>query len=610
MGMDRAQKRAVAHGAGPCQVLAGPGSGKTLTIVNRIKYLIEEKQVRPEEILVITFTRFAAKEMRSRLSGLMGKRAAAVTVGTFHGIYYGILRWAYRFGPQNILSEEEKYQLLRSAAAGKEIPVEDEEDFFRAIAEDIGKIKNSRMDVEKFAPSGCGREVFREIYREYEEKRKAARKIDFDDMLTVCYNLLESRPDVLALWQRKFKYILIDEFQDINRIQYDVIRMLALPEDNLFVVGDDDQAIYGFRGADAGLMFRFREDYPGAEQILLGTNYRSTGNIVKNSLKVIRHNEKRFSKELNAGRKDGACLHVQETADTSEEARYVTEEIIRLADSGIPLEETAVLFRTHTDARPLTEELVKRRIPYQMKEHLPNLYDHFIARDIRAYFRLAMGREDRRDFLRVMNRPKRYLGRDCLTEGEPFFEAARTFYCDKNWMLDRIDQFEWDLKMLSCMAPYAAVQYIRKRIGYDDFLKDYAYIHKLELSVLREVAAEITEAAKPFSSIEEWFGHVEEYSEALRKKEREKGEDEKGVRLMTLHGSKGLEFHTVYLVGANEGNMPYKRAESEQETEEERRLFYVGMTRAKEMLRICYVRTKNGKEVSPSRFVEELLEDI
>lgn len=274
------------------------------------------------------------------------------------------------------------------------------------------------------------------------------------------------------------------------------------------------------------------------------------------------------------------------------------------------MEETAVLFRTHTDARPLTEELVKRRIPYQMKEHLPNLYDHFIAGDIRAYFRLAMGAEDRRDFLRVMNRPKRYLSRDCLTEGGPFFESARRFYCDKSWMLDRIDQFEWDIKMLSHMAPYAAVQYIRKRIGYDDFLKDYACIRRLELSVLRDVAAEITEAAKPFPSMEEWFDHVEEYTEVLRKKEREKEKEGKGLRLMTLHGSKGLEFHTVFLIGANEGNMPHKRAKTEQETEEERRLFYVGMTRAKEMLRICYVKTKNGKEVSPSRFVEELLEEI
>lgn len=608
MALDQAQKKAVVCRTGPCQVLAGPGSGKTLTIVNRIRYLIEECQVRPEEILVITFTRYAAREMRSRLSGLMGGRAAAVTIGTFHGIYYGILRRAYRFGPQNILSEEEKYQLLQAVTDGKEIP-EHDDDFLRVIAEEIGKIKNSRLNVDEFKPARCGAELFREIYREYEEKRKVLRKIDFDDMLSACYDLLSSRPDVLSLWQKKFRHILIDEFQDINRIQYDVIRMLALPEDNLFVVGDDDQAIYGFRGADAGLMFRFREDYPRAEQILLGTNYRSAGNIVRNSLKVIRHNEKRFTKGLKAARKNGQCLHVQETADVNEEARYVADEIVKLAGGGTSPEEIAVLFRIHTDARPLTEELIKRRIPYQMKEHLPNIYSHFIARDIQAYFRLALGKGERRDFLRVMNRPKRYLGRDCLTDGEPFFEAARQFYCDKDWMLDRIDQFEWDLKNLSRMAPYAAVQYIRKRMGYDDFLKDYAIARRMDPAGLWETASEIAEAAKPFAAIEEWFHHVEEYTEALRTKEREKEKDRKGVHLMTLHASKGLEFDTVFLIGANEGNMPYKRAETQRETEEERRLFYVGMTRAKEALCICYVRMKNGKEAAPSRFVDELLKD-
>ena len=243
-----------------------------------------------------------------------------------------------------------------------------------------------------------------------------------------------------------------------------------------------------------------------------------------------------------------------------------------------------------------------------MREHLPNIYDHFIAKDIQAYFRLGMGKISRKDLLLIMNRPKRYIGRDSVSDGTSF-ENMRKFYCDKDWMMDRVDQFEWDVKMLSRMAPYAAIQYIRKRIGYDDYLKDYAYTHKVERADLNEVLAEIEEASRPLPTLEEWFRHVEEYSEALKKKEQRKEKAGEGVRLMTLHAAKGLEFDTVFLLEANEGRMPYKKAKTDREEEEERRLFYVGMTRAKEVLKICYVKEKNGKESSPSRFVDELLDE-
>ena len=607
MGFNQAQKKAVTHGEGPCLVLAGPGSGKTLTIVNRIKYLIEEYKVRPEEILVVTFTRFAAAEMKNRLCALMGRQKLPVTVGTFHGIYYGILKWAYRMGQQNILSEDEKYQILRFAAAKQKMEVFDEEDFIQDIAAEIGKIKNNRIDPDEFVSEKCSADAFREIYREYERQRKKLKKIDFDDMLVLCYELFSSRPDVLAGWQKKFRYILIDEFQDINRIQYDVIRMLALPENNLFVVGDDDQAIYGFRGADSSLMFQFREDYPEAEQILLGMNYRSTANIVRNSLKVIEHNEHRFQKDLTASKDNGACIHVQEVKDPNEEAQYILDEIEKKVQEGTEPEKIAVLFRIHTDARPVVEALLERHISFQMKEHLPNLYNHFIGKDIQAYFRLALGERKRQDFLQVMNRPKRYIGRDSLSGNTVSFEEIRKFYCDREWMMDRVDQFEWDVKMLRKMAPYAAIQYIRKRVGYDDFLKDYALTHNVNKADLFDVLSEIEEAAKPFASIEDWFDHVQEYTEALRLKERQRSLKQEGVRLMTIHAAKGLEFDAVFIIEANEGRIPYKKAKTEKETEEERRLFYVAMTRAKELLKICYKKKKNGKEVSPSRFVEELL---
>ncbi len=602
MSLNKTQAKAVSHRDGPCLVLAGPGSGKTLTIVNRIKYLIEKYHVRPEEILVVTFTRFAAQEMKNRLCSLMGRKNIPVTAGTFHGIFYGILRCTYRMSAENILSEEEKYQMLREVAGRQELEISDGEDFLADIAAEIGKIKNNRLALDEYVSEKCSAEAFREIYRQYEEERKRRRKIDFDDMLVLCWELLSSRPEVLAGWQSKFRYILIDEFQDINRIQYDVIRLLALPENNLFVVGDDDQAIYGFRGADSELMFRFLKDYPEAEQMLLGTNYRSTEYIVRNSLRVIRHNERRFEKQLEASRKGGACLHVQELADPAEEAEYILDEIEKCTAAGVRPEEIAVLFRIHTDAGPLAEALVDRKIPFQMREHLPNIYNHFIARDIQAYFRLAMGERRRQDFLQVMNRPKRYIGRDSLPGREVSFEEIRKHYCDKEWMMDRIDQFEWDVKMLAKMAPYAAIQYLRKRIGYDDYLRDYAFSHNMARADLTEVIQEIGEAARPYRTLEEWFDHVEEYTRILQEKEKKKEKNPEGVRLMTIHAAKGLEFHTVFILDANEGKIPYKKARTDAQTEEERRLFYVAMTRAKEKLTVCYVKTQRGcREIDSSK---------
>ena len=610
MSLSETQSRAVAHGAGPCICLAGPGSGKTTVITERTKYLIEKEGISPSEILVITFTKAASIEMRERFHNAMKGRYAPVTFGTFHAVFFTILKAAYHYTAENILREEEKYTILRDILEPMDLEIEDEKEFLLGVTEEISLIKNERISLEHYYSSNCPEDVFRSIFREYQQALIRKRKLDFDDMLVCTYELLKARPDICRGWQKRFRYILIDEFQDINQVQYDVIRMLAAPENNLFVVGDDDQSIYGFRGADSRLMFQFQKDFPDAKQLLLDVNYRSSKNIVKNSLKVIANNEVRFDKKIWAWKESGETLHVQEVKDPVEEASYVVEQIKKQMETGILAEEIAVLFRVHTDARAVVEALIDEKIPFQMREHLPNLYNHFIAKDIMAYFRLAMGQRERKDFLQVMNRPKRYLGRDCLPGRVVSFEEMRKFYCDKEWMQDRIDQFEWDLKMLAKMAPYAAIQYLKKKIGYDEFLREYATTKNMKAADLREVLSEIEEAAKPFQTMEEWFVHVEEYTEALKKKEQQKEQNQEGVRLMTLHASKGLEFHTVFLIEANEGRIPYQKAEKEQNVEEERRLFYVGMTRAKDVLKITYVKIKNGKEISPSRFVEELFEGV
>ena len=613
MSLNHAQTEAVAHNKGPCMVLAGPGSGKTLTIAKRIEYLIMKHKVRPEEIMVITFTKNEAWEMKNRTRSICGPSSYAVTFGTFHGIYYGILKWAYRLNQSNLLSDEEKYRILREILPGidwdQEPEADEEKDYLQELAIEIGNVKNNCMDIEEYEPVKYTTEKFRKLYRTYEETKKKYRKIDFEDMLIQCRDLFMKRPDILKKWQEKFQYILVDEFQDVNQAQYDVVRMLAAPQDNLFVVGDDDQSVYGFRGAKPGIMKEFMKDYPKARQILLDVNYRSSGYIVKGALRVIGNNKIRFEKKIEAFRKPDETVHVQEVKDPVQEAEYVLERIREYREKGVSYTEMAVLYRTNVDARAMSELMTEYQIPFVMKEHLNNIYEHFIALDMISYLRLSQGEYDRKYFLQIANRPNRYLTRESMKTGNVSYESLRRYYRDKDWMVDRIDQLEWDMKMICDKTPYAAIQYIRKRMGYDEFLKEYAAYRKISSEDLFAVLEEIWQNSKGYGTIKEWFEHIESYGKMLKEQNKKNGEKE-GVNLMTMHAAKGLEFDTVFVIEANEGSCPYKKATTDEEIEEERRLFYVAMTRAKRKLVISYVKEKNGKDLLPSRFVSELLLNV
>ncbi len=607
MSFNSAQIQAIAHHKGPCMVLAGPGSGKTTVITKRIEYLIEKYKVKPEEILVITFSKAATKEMRERFHALSRGVHYPVTFGTFHGIYYGILRWAYNLTTENVFSDEQKYQLLQRVVERIEPDMDDEKEFLQGIADEISNVKNNQIPLAEYCSINCEESIFSRIYQTYEEERDKLHKIDFDDMLVLTYQLFIKRPDILKQWQKKYKYILIDEFQDVNRVQYDVIRMLAAPENNLFIVGDDDQSIYCFRGARPGIMLNFPKDYPDCRQILLDVNYRSTKAIVNTASRVIRHNVGRYPKQIVTTNEQGVNVHIQEVRHPIEESKYVIKQIQKSLKAGIAPREIAVLFRTNMEARVFVETCMEYNMPFYMKQQVPNLYKHFVAQNLMTYMRMALGDRSRKSFLEIMNRPNRYIGRESVEKGEISFEDLRKFYGDKEWMLDRIDKLEVDLRVLKKCAPYAAIQYIRKHIGYDDFLKEYAIKHRISIADLRDVLREIEERAKEFKTIEEWFAHIEEYTEELRRQAEYREPNPNAVRLMTMHGAKGLEFDTVFLIGANEEITPYKKAQTQEEIEEERRLFYVAMTRAKKRLVISYSKERNGKKMEQSRFVREVL---
>ena len=615
MNLNRGQDEEIKHGNGPCMVLAPPGSGKTLIVTERTRYLIEESGVRPDQILVITFTRYAAREMKERFERLTAGKNYPVTFGTFHSIFYGILKCAYGIGANNLMSEKESSVLLQEVLDQTDIEstpeVEDEEELVRELLREVGMVKNGLCHLKDFHSKYLTQDEFAEVFRSYEHQKKELKKFDFDDMLVQCYALFRKKPEILQGWQKRFQYILIDEFQDINRVQYEVIRMLAAPRYNLFVVGDDDQSIYGFRGAKPELMLYMKQEFPSLRTISLTVNYRSTEFITGAAARVILHNDTRFYKRVQSFRGRGQNVHVQEVLDEQEEAQYVTEEIQKKLDQGIKPGEIAVLFRAAVQARMISEILSEHRIPFEMRDYVTNFYRHFIVKDIMAYLQLAAGKRDRSLFLTICNRPLRYLARNSMENRQVNFEDLRKFYCDKDWMLDIIDQFDVDVRMMKNMAPYAAIQYIRKKIGYDDFLKEYAEKHQISWKQLMDVMAELEERSKNFKSYDEWEIHIAKYTQELEEQQAKarkiKGERENKVQLMTIHSAKGLEFEDVFVIHANEGEIPHQKAEKKDEIEEERRLFYVALTRAKNNLCISYITQKNGNSIKPSRFVEELL---
>ena len=615
MKLNRGQDEAIKHGNGPCMVLAPPGSGKTLIVTERTRYLIEESGVRPDQILVITFTRYAAREMKERFERLTAGKNYPVTFGTFHSIFYGILKCAYGIGANNLMSEKESSVLLQEVLDQTDIEstpeVEDEEELVRELLREVGMVKNGLCHLKDFHSKYLTQDEFAEVFRSYEHQKKELKKFDFDDMLVQCYALFRKKPEILQGWQKRFQYILIDEFQDINRVQYEVIRMLAAPRYNLFVVGDDDQSIYGFRGAKPELMLYMKQEFPSLRTISLTVNYRSTEFITGAAARVILHNDTRFYKRVQSFRGRGQNVHVQEVLDEQEEAQYVTEEIQKKLDQGIKPGEIAVLFRAAVQVRMISEILSEHRIPFEMRDYVTNFYRHFIVKDMMAYLQLAAGKRDRSLFLTICNRPLRYLARNSMENRQGNFEDLRKFYCDKDWMLDIIDQFDVDVRMMKNMAPYAAIQYIRKKIGYDDFLKEYAEKHQISWKQLMDVMAELEERSKNFKSYDEWEIHIAKYTQELEEQQAKarkiKGERENKVQLMTIHSAKGLEFEDVFVIHANEGEIPHQKAEKKDEIEEERRLFYVALTRAKNNLCISYITQKNGNSIKPSRFVEELL---
>lgn len=607
---NKSQIQAISHMDGPAMVLAGPGSGKTTVITHRIKNLIEKAEVRPENILVVTFTKAAAISMQKRFSTLMnGGKGQLVTFGTFHSVFYKILRKSRRYEATEILSERQKTDYIREIIGRYGISSNDISELSQNIINDIGNIKGNMLNVQEYEPSCCKKEDFIKVYNAYNLELKKDGKMDFDDILRECYLLLCENHTILEQWRELYKYILIDEFQDINRIQMNIIELLASPLNNIFVVGDDDQSIYGFRGARPEIMIEFKDYYPEAELIVLDVNYRSTQSIINVAGRVIENNKTRLDKCAHANNDKDFQPDIRKFRNQVEELKFVVSKIKEYENQGISLSEMAILVRNNSQIQEISSFLKNRKIEAESGKHRSNIYNGMVAKDILSYVRGALkfdGTYFNEDLIYVLNKPQRYISRQVVLSVNMNISAVRRIYSKNN-----IDSFLFHIEMIRKLPPQAALSYIRKGAGYEEYLRLYAIENNIPMSGLLKQLEQLVQECSKFNTLEQWINSIDSAQNSegqnFGKKSSGEGGTNNRINIMTMHGSKGLEFKAVFIVDANQGIIPTSKALRERDFEEERRLFYVAITRAIDYLNIYAVEERLGCPIEVSMFVEEML---
>lgn len=607
---NKSQIQAISHMDGPAMVLAGPGSGKTTVITHRIKNLIEKAEVRPENILVVTFTKAAAISMQKRFSTLMnGGKGQLVTFGTFHSVFYKILRKSRRYEATEILSERQKTDYIREIIGRYGISSNDISELSQNIINDIGNIKGNMLNAQEYEPSCCKKEDFIKVYNAYNLELKKDGKMDFDDILRECYLLLCENHTMLEQWRELYKYILIDEFQDINRIQMNIIELLASPLNNIFVVGDDDQSIYGFRGARPEIMIEFKDYYPEAELIVLNVNYRSTQSIINVAGRVIENNKTRLDKCAHANNDKDFQPDIRKFRNQVEELKFVVSKIKEYEKQGISLSEMVILVRNNSQIQEISSFLKNRKIEAESGKHRSNIYNGMVAKDILSYVRGALkfdGTYFNEDLIYVLNKPQRYISRQVVLSVNMNISAVRRIYSKNN-----IDSFLFHIEMIRKLPPQAALSYIRKGAGYEEYLRLYAIENNIPMSGLLKQLEQLVQECSKFNTLEQWINSIDSAQNSegqnFGKKSSGEGGTNNRINIMTMHGSKGLEFKAVFIVDANQGIIPTSKALRERDFEEERRLFYVAITRAIDYLNVYAVEERLGCPIEVSMFVEEML---
>lgn len=626
--LNERQKEAVLATEGPVLVLAGAGSGKTTVLVNRIAYMISEKHIRPWNILAITFTNKAAREMKDRIERLLGDTAKDMWIGTFHSVCVRILRSCI-----DLLGYSRDFVIYDTADTKtvmkeclRELDIDEKSFPVRNVLSIISNAKNDLMDAATFEnvyKSDYRMSIIAKIYYRYQTKLRKNNAVDFDDIILNTVKILSENPDVLSKYQDKFQYILVDEYQDTNNSQYLLINLLAQANRNLCVVGDDDQSIYKFRGANIGNILNFEDDYSDVQKITLDQNYRSTQNILDAANSVISNNKGRMGKSLWTSNGDGNKVYVYTGTNEYDEARYIARQIKKHFDEQGSFSDCAILYRTNAQSRVIEEMLMRESVPYKVLSGL-RFYDRKEIKDIIAYLRVVYNPNDDVSLARIINEPKRKIGNATLEKARNIAREKETSLYDVISHADDYPEFKTAIKkLLGFSEIIQSLIKLKDTVTIEDLtgriLNDTGYMPALVMEDTTESKTRIENLGEFISVITEFEKNEEtgntlgEFLENISLVSDIDGydENEDSAVLMTIHSAKGLEFPIVFLSGLEEGLFPGMRSmESDDDIEEERRLCYVAITRAKEQLYITKTisRTIHGKTMptTASRFFKEI----
>ena len=610
------QREAVHHIEGPCMVLAGPGSGKTRVITYRIANMIINENIKPTSILAISFTKASSLEMKNRAISLTNDaRINNVTYGTFHSVFFRILRFYKNYKINDLLDERTKRLTIKNILKGLEVENGEDDDVIGQIINEISYVKNELMDKIDFSSEILTNDEFIKVYNGYEDYKESINKIDFDDMLVKTYDLLLQNKEALERVRRVYRYILVDEFQDINRVQFECLKLMANPNNNIFIVGDEDQSIYGFRGARPDFLLQFETYFENSKKVLLNINYRSKNEIINIANRLIEKNSNRFEKEIRCNQDGEGKVEYIMPEDSEEEAVLIAKEILEeVKKDYVEYTDFAIIYRTNIQSRALVDVFMDMRIPFVVKDTVATIYDHWASKDIISYLKIAINPNSNKDWIRIINKPFRYISKDSINsiKEEANFIDGLINKCNLHpKQIKTINDLDIDLSYIKSLHPKNAISYIRTTLDYDRYILEYCTNRKIKTNGLIEILNEIESSATHFKTINEYLEHIEKVKEEIIDNKNNK--ETHGVIFTTMHSAKGLEFRNVYVIGANEGTIPHEKSydleeeeKRNQQIEEERRLMYVAITRAEEKICISSPKNKYSRKVSKSRFIDDI----